>query len=86
VAQRVDRGMGGALGVDAQLRVGQGIKPVGVGPVLADSTCGRNWSSSGGTIAWNARSQLASPVRAGSATLTADPFAPGPPDSAGRPV
>jgi hypothetical protein len=34
VGQRVDRGMGGALPVDAHLRAGQRIQPVRVGPVL----------------------------------------------------
>ena len=28
--------MGGALRIDAQLQIGQGIQPVRVGPVLAD--------------------------------------------------
>ena len=36
VGERVDRGMSGALRVDAQLQVGQRIQPVRVGPVLAD--------------------------------------------------
>ena len=36
VGERVDRGMRGALAVDAQLQVGQGIQPVRVAAVLAD--------------------------------------------------
>ena len=36
VGQRMDRGVGGALPVNAQLQAGQRIQPVGVGPVLAD--------------------------------------------------
>jgi hypothetical protein len=36
MGQRVDRGTGGALPVDAQLQAGQRISPVRVGPVLAD--------------------------------------------------
>ena len=32
----MDRGVGGALPVDAQLQVGQGIQPVRVAAVLAD--------------------------------------------------
>jgi hypothetical protein len=36
VGQHVDRLVGGALRVDAQLQVGQRIEPVAVGPVLAD--------------------------------------------------
>ncbi len=34
MGERVDRGVGGALRVDAELRVGQRIEPVRVGPVL----------------------------------------------------
>ena len=36
VGERVDRGVGGPLRVDAQLQVGQRVEPVRVGPVLAD--------------------------------------------------
>ena len=36
VGERMDRGMSGALRVDAQLQAGQRIQPVRVGPVLAD--------------------------------------------------
>ena len=82
----MDRGMSGPLPVDAQLQVGQRIQPVRIGPVLADKHLRPEPRSSGGTTAWKARSQLPSPVPAGSATLTADPSAPGPPVSAGSPV
>src|ERR1700716_464246 len=47
-------------------------------PCWLTRTVGRNARTSGGTTAWNARSQPASLVPAGSATLTADPFAPRP--------
>jgi hypothetical protein len=78
--------MSGALRVDAQRQAGQRISPVRVGPCWLTRICGRNRASSGGTTVWKARSQGASPVPAGSATLTAEPSAPGPPVSDGRPV
>ena len=54
-------------------------------PCWLTRTSGRNARSSGGTTASNARSQPASPVPAGRATLTADPSASGPPcPGAGR--
>ena len=40
VGQRVDRGVGGALRIDAQLQAGQRIEPVGVGAVLAEPARG----------------------------------------------
>jgi hypothetical protein len=84
--QLVDRGMRDVLGVDRQLQVRQRIEPVGVAAMMATTMSGRNARSSGGTTASKARSQPASPVPAASATLTADPGAPGPPVSDGQPV
>ena len=55
-------------------------------PCWVTSTSGANARTSGGTTAWNARSQPASAVPGGSATLTAVPSAPGPPVSVGKPV
>ena len=55
-------------------------------PCWLTRICGQNRASSGGTTAWKARSQAASLLLADSATLTADPSAPGPPGWAGSPV
>ena len=55
-------------------------------PCWVTSTSGLNSRSSGGTTAWKARSQPASAVPGGSATLTAVPSAPSPPLSCGKPV
>jgi len=69
------RGVGGALRADAPLQMGQEIQPVRVVAVLADKYLHRNRrrrrsssSSSSVMIAWNARSQLASLILAGSTT------------------
>ena len=45
-----------------------------------------NVAVEGGATAWKARSHPASPVPVGGARFTADPGAPGPPASDGRPV
>ena len=60
--------MGGALRADAPLQMGQEIQPVRVVAVLADKYLHRNRRSSSVIIAWNARSQLASLILAGSTT------------------
>jgi hypothetical protein len=70
---------GPPLPCGAGLAVGRRISPVGVAPCWLTRICGRNRHSSGETTAWKARSQAASLLLAGSATLTADPSAPGPP-------
>ena len=62
------RGVGGALRADAPLQMGQEIQPVCVVAVLADKYLNRNRRSSSVIIAWNARSQLASLILAGSTT------------------
>ena len=54
-------------------------------PCWETSNCGWKAASNGGTTAWNARSQAASRVPGGRATLTADPSASGPPVSVGLP-
>ena len=77
----VEREVGGPLPVDGQHQVGQRVLDVGVAAVLGDQHVGRHSRSSGGTTAWKARSQPASEVPGGSATLTAEPFASGPPES-----
>jgi hypothetical protein len=46
----MDRGVRGALRVDAQLQEGQRIQQVGAGSMLADRNCSLNWRSSSGTI------------------------------------
>src|SRR3954453_19505568 len=50
-------------------------------PCWVTSTSGPNARTSGGTTAWKARSQPASPVPGGSAPVTAGPAAAGPPGS-----
>ena len=50
-------------------------------PCWVTSTSGANARTSGGTIAWKARSHPASAVPGGSATFTAVPSACGPPES-----
>ena len=61
----------GTLPIHADLEVGEGVTPVRVAAVLADQELRPECRSSGGTTACSARSQPASPVPAGSATLTA---------------
>ena len=53
-------------------------------PSWVTRICGSKARTSGGTTAWNARSQPASPVPGGSATLTAVPSAAPWPDSLGE--
>ncbi len=55
-------------------------------PCWVTRMSGANSRTSGGTTAWNARSQPASAVPGGSATFTALPRASGPPVSLGNPV
>ena len=86
VGQLVDRGVRDALSVDRQPQVRQRIEPWVSQPCWLTSMSGPKARSSGGTTASKARSHPVSPVPAGSATLTAEPSAPGPPVSDAQPV
>ena len=67
-------------------RFGERVLVVGVAAALGDQHVRANARSSAGTTAWNARSQPASSVPGGSATLTDVPSAVALADSVGSPV
>ena len=78
--------MSGPLPVDAQLQAGQRIQPVGVAAVLADQHLRPELAQQRRDDRVEGAQPAGIPGPAGSATLTADPSAPAPPLSAGRPV
>ena len=86
VGQVVNRGVRCALRIDGQLQAGQRVEPVRIAAVLADQDLRlerpqqRRHDGMEGTQPSGVRGP------AGSATLTADPSAPGPNVSAGSPV